>query len=533
MARQRPQQPPEPHADLSALLTAQAQQEVVNSLLRLNPTATQALAGDPVRQAQENVQTLRAAVQMMEARNRAAGSPAGQRELREEIRLTRQLSQERQRFNEQFRRAAPPPPLRERFGGAVAGAREGFSAAGGAATAATAGAFNLVGQFNPYLTERFNRTVADLMAVVGRDLAPVVESATVRVRALADAYLALDPKTHQFITTLGETALAVAGATLALKGLGVVGGFIGRNPKVAGVAAAVGVAEMIGAAGEKQLGEAQERRERSQRLESGQARAGDLAEYRPFIETLARRPAGEREQILAGRERLIQANVERLRKEAGELGVSDPFKGVGGALKAVDVGLDQVVKFFGREVGLPFANRTPLQVAEELSRAENQLRNARQLRRDLEGAGVIAGPQAGQPDRLPAFNPAHGALQAGFGVGPLAAAVPPAGQPPQAGGRSGWGMIADIMVGRPGPNAGASIGAAYNPNAGVVSDVTAAYRDLLSASLRGSALPGRDAKEPAEQTVDVLTEIRRILERIERGGGNPAPPPDGQPLRLR
>jgi hypothetical protein len=233
MARQRTPGPPPD--DLTALLTAQVQQQVVQGLLRLNPTAVGALAQDPLRQAAENNRTLQAGINLLRRRAELLSSVRGQDTLRQEIRLTRELGRERERFTQQIARAreAERRAGLGRFGrareavtgaaGAVGGALGGFDrdvvAVGAVAQSAFAGMFSLVEAWNPATVERFERATRDLMAVLGRDLAPVVEAVTDRVRALADTVATLDPEQRKLITTVGELAVVAAAAAVAMRGL--------------------------------------------------------------------------------------------------------------------------------------------------------------------------------------------------------------------------------------------------------------------------------------------------------------------------
>lgn len=63
-----------------------------------------------------------------------------------------------------------------------------------------------VGQANPAAVIRFQIAVADLQAVIGRALLPVMNQVTAVVRYLADAFASLSPKTQQFVAALAGGA---------------------------------------------------------------------------------------------------------------------------------------------------------------------------------------------------------------------------------------------------------------------------------------------------------------------------------------
>lgn len=101
-----------------------------------------------------------------------------------------------------------------------------------------------VGQASPVHVMRLNLAIADLQAVIGRALIPVIEKVTVLVRKLADAFINLSPEAQKFAAGLGVGAgigATIAAVATAFK---LLVGVFGRVPIIIGtlISAFVGVA---------------------------------------------------------------------------------------------------------------------------------------------------------------------------------------------------------------------------------------------------------------------------------------------------
>lgn len=126
---------------------------------------------------------------------------------------------------------------------------------------------------NPAAVQRLNLVMADMQAVVGRALVPVLERVTLIVRKMADAFASLSPLAQRFIAGAAAgagLALVVSGITVAVKAL--LASF-GPLPLIIGAVASA----LIGVAGSMASGE-----------QIGKAFSGVLRAVGTVIEVLAR-----------------------------------------------------------------------------------------------------------------------------------------------------------------------------------------------------------------------------------------------------
>lgn len=143
------------------------------------------------------------------------------------------------------------PPAPAGGGGFLAGLSGGLQAVARFAGTAQSAVFGLagtlsrfVGQANPAAVVRLNMAMADLQAVVGRALQPVLERVTGVVRTLADAFVSLSPAAQKLVTGIAAGAGLAAVLVGVVRGAKLLTAVLGGWPAVLGAVAAafVGVA---------------------------------------------------------------------------------------------------------------------------------------------------------------------------------------------------------------------------------------------------------------------------------------------------
>jgi hypothetical protein len=405
--------------------------------------------------------------------------------------------------------------------------------------------FDLVGQANPYVTERFERATKDLAALVGRELVPVVESLTARVRGVADVVANLDDAEKGLITAYGKAALATAAFGGGLLALERTLNVVGKHPLLTALTVGAGVVFAENARAEAVEAEVKAHEAATARVKAGKATPIDLAfaaeDTQAARAALPHERAGEAARVLRDLEARQAAAIKELGGFVGE--GSDEMK----AIRAGSFAALERVGDLLKGVGVGQGGTGPVALTRQIAADEHRIAVVRAefnaaMKEEFKALEGLT------PDEVRAKGRAEfeATYEAEKAKARVEAGLPPAGpgamaKPAEAlkggaaaGGRGGWGLLGDLLnaaVTGQGPGGKTSRGAAYDPTAGVT-DIDAAFRDLVSQGLKlGTAALSRD--ELLEQNNRLLEENNKLMARDQ--APPPAMPgvPEGRPMRAR